>query len=266
MNEHETTKSFRLVDRIARAAAIIAIIVMVLAFAADLYVSRTTPKPIPPTPSPTVTRKPSPTFTVTTTPYFQQRLNEPPIDNLLPEDLINPLIERDFSCSGYELNEDQYYESQCTNKLDDVSYQLMVNGLNENRVDFIEASISFDSTPNQQAISDFFIFIAIIPQIVMINAQQTAVPTLALTLTPQPDQILETTESPLQSSLPTPISTLLAETSDSVIDYLKQQIETAIFETDFADRPVALEVNGIYYQLTTSGEEHLLSIGIPIVQ
>jgi len=266
MNEYETTKTFQLVDRIARAAAIIAIIVMVLAFAADLYVSRTTPKPIPPTPSPTVTRKPSPTFTVTTTPYFQQRLNEPPIDDLLPEDIINPLIERDFSCSGYELNKDQYYESQCTNRLENVSYQLIIDGLSENRVDFIQASVTFDSTPDPQAISDYFIFISIIPQIVMINAQQTAVPTTALTLTLQPDQFLTSTESPLQSFLPNPISTLQAQTSESIIDYLKQQLDTSIFETDFADRPVTLEVNGVYYQLTTSGTAYFLSIGIPIVQ
>ncbi len=266
MNEHETTKTLRLVDKIARAVAIIAIIVMVLAFAADLYVSRTTPKPILPTPSPTLTRKPSPTFTVTTTPYFQQRLNEPPIDNLLPEDLINPLIERDFICSGFELNEDQYYESHCTNKVDDVSYQLNVEGLSENRVDFIKASISFDTTIDQQAISDYFVFISIIPQIVKINAQQTAVPTAELTLTLQPEQILETTESPLQSFLPTPISTLQAETSESIIAYLKQQIDTAIFETDFTDRTITYEVNGVYYQLTASEAAHLMSIGIPIVQ
>jgi len=266
MNEHETTKTFRLVDRIARIAAIIAIIVMVLAFSADLYVSRTTPKPILSTPSPTLTRKPSPTFTVTTTPYFQQRLNEQPIDNLLPEDLINPLIERDFTCSGFELNEDQYYESQCTNKVDDVSYQLYVDGLSENRVDFIKASISFDSAADQQAISDYFVFISIIPQIIRINAQQTAVPTAVLTLTPQPEQILETIESPMQLFLPTPMSTLQAETSESIIAYLKQQIDAAIFETDFTDTSVTLEVNGIYYQLTTSGTAYYLSIGIPIVQ
>lgn len=266
MNEHETTKTLRLVDKIARAVAIIAIIVMVLAFAADLYVSRTTPKPILPTPSPTLTRKPSPTFTVTTTPYFQQRLNEPPIDNLLPEDLINPLIERDFTCSGYELNDDQYYESLCTNKIDDVSYQLQVDGLSENRVDFIRASISFDSAADQQAISDYFLFISILPQIVMINAQQTAVPTAVLTLTPLPEQIIETTESPLQSFLPTPISTLQAETSESIIDYLKQQIDPGIFETDLTSRTVTLEVNGVYYQIIGSGTVYHMNIGIPIVQ
>lgn len=266
MSEDPKDNRAGLVDKIARAAAILAIVVMLLAFAADLYVSRTTPKPVPPTPTITLTRKPSPTFTVTTTPYFQQRLNEPPIDGLLSEDLMNPLIERDFICSGYELSDDQYYQSVCKSQVDDVSYSLTISGLGENRVDFLEASVTFAAAQDLQLVSDYFAFISVIPQAVILKALETPQLTPFPTVTPRPENTPLVVGIPLSELLPTPVSTFQASTSGLIVEYLVEQIENTVTNSGLLEVPVAIEANDIYYQVSTDGSGYYLRVGIPIIQ
>ncbi len=246
-------------DKVVYILALVTIIIMVFACVADFYVARNIPTEKPPTATITRTRYPTGTPTITLTPQFAQRRLMPAIPELQAAEVLTPLMERGFTCSGYEPGEDSVYAANCFYEFEGLTLKADLAGFSAKQVDTILLDVRSESELDSKLVIDYFSFIAAIPLLAEIEI--TVTPTM---------QMPKTSTPPVPGQETTPLPTLAAPTPQSTASPATQEQLIADLKGWFAPMTSAeslrqtLLINGLYLDLTREGVQATLRIGHPI--
>lgn len=246
-------------DRLVYILAMVAIIIMLFACVADYYVATNIQRPPGPTATVTRTRMPTYTPTITHTPVFAQRRLIPPIPNLQAASLLTPLMERGFTCSGYDASDDRVYSAECFYDFEGLSLNAELTGFNARQVDTVLLTVRNEQALDEDLVVDFFSFISALPLIEQL--QITVTPTMQMPRTSTPAGP-DPQATPLPTLvIPTPVRLNNADSQDTLISALKDWLDALRGVTDLDD---SLQINGLRLTLQRRGSTATLRLGMPI--